>query len=170
MELKFRKAAEADSDSIINIISQAQAYFKNNGIDQWQNNYPNIDTVRDDIAHGIGYVLLADNTIAGTMVLSFELEKTYEKIYEGQWLSSGPYAAIHRIAVDGGLKGKGLASVMIGKVGELCHRKGIYSIKVDTHRKNLSMQSLLKKNGFRYCGIIYLEDGSERFAFERLAD
>ena len=42
------------------------------------------------------------------------------------------------------------------------------SIKVDTHKDNISMQKLLRKNDFKYCGIIYLEDGSERIAFEKL--
>ncbi|NLZ51738.1 MAG: GNAT family N-acetyltransferase, partial [Thermoanaerobacteraceae bacterium] len=38
--MKFRKAVEADIDSILNIIRQAQNYFKEQGIDQWQNGYP----------------------------------------------------------------------------------------------------------------------------------
>ncbi|HBN29292.1 MAG TPA: GNAT family N-acetyltransferase, partial [Clostridiaceae bacterium] len=45
--------------------------------------------------------------------------------------------------------------------------KGVHSIKIDTHRENKSMQRLLKKNGFEYCGIIYLKDKSERIAFEK---
>jgi hypothetical protein len=30
------------------------------------------------------------------------------------------------------------------------------------------MQRLLKKNDFQYCGIIHLEDKSERVAFEKI--
>ena len=30
------------------------------------------------------------------------------------------------------------------------------------------MQRLLEKSGFKYCGIIYLEDGNERIAFEKI--
>lgn len=41
-------------------------------------------------------------------------------------------------------------------------------IKVDTHEENISMQKLLKKNNFKYCGIIYLEDKSKRIAFEKI--
>lgn len=43
----------------------------------------------------------------------------------------------------------------------------IDSIRIDTHRDNKPMQHLLNKNGFRYCGIIYLEDGDERLAYQR---
>ena len=42
------------------------------------------------------------------------------------------------------------------------------SIKIDTHKDNISMQKLLEKNDFKYCGIIYLEDGSQRIAFEKI--
>ena len=37
--MEFRKAKESDIDSIMNIIKQAQDYFKEAGIDQWQSNY-----------------------------------------------------------------------------------------------------------------------------------
>ena len=29
------------------------------------------------------------------------------------------------------------------------------------------MQHLLDKNGFTYCGIIYLDDGTERLAYQK---
>ena len=32
------------------------------------------------------------------------------------------------------------------------------------------MQRMQAKNGFEYCGIIYLEDGAERIAFEKLVE
>lgn len=57
---------------------------------------------------------------------------------------------------------------MIAYAESLCRNRKIKSIKVDTHRDNLSMQALLKKNNFKYCGIIFLEDGAERIAFEKV--
>ena len=29
------------------------------------------------------------------------------------------------------------------------------------------MQHMLEKNGFRYCGVIYTDDGSERMAYQK---
>lgn len=165
--MEFRKAFKSDANSIMNIIKQAQDYFKEQGIDQWQNNYPNYEIVCNDIANNYGYVLLKDNIIIGTAAVSFDGEKTYEHIYDGEWISDGEYVVIHRIAIDSKYKGKGLASFILEKVEKICLEKNIHSIKIDTHRENLAMQKLLKKNGFKYCGIIYLEDGSERIAFEK---
>jgi hypothetical protein len=30
------------------------------------------------------------------------------------------------------------------------------------------MQHLLDKNGFKYCGVVYLENGSERIAYQKV--
>lgn len=165
--MEFRKAAETDINNIMNIIKQAQTYFKEQGINQWQNNYPNVETISNDIANKNSYVLLKDNNIVATAAVSFDGEKTYNSIYEGEWISNNEYAVIHRIAVDNTYKGLGLSSQIIKHVEELCLNKGVHSIKVDTHEENISMQKLLKKNKFQYCGIIYLEDGSKRIAFEK---
>lgn len=166
--MEFRRAVVDDIKGIMNVIKQAQAYFKEQGIDQWQNNYPNVEVISEDIANEHSYVLVKDNNIISTVAVSFDGEKTYEAIYDGEWLTNGEFAVIHRIAVDNNYKGMGVSSEIIKNIEKLCLNRGVHSIKVDTHEENLSMQRLLKKNDFKYCGIIYLESGNERFAFEKV--
>ena len=38
---------------------------------------------------------------------------------------------------------------------------------MDTHKENQSMQKFLRKNGFELQGIIYLQNGDPRLAFDR---
>lgn len=166
--VEFRKSVKEDINYIMDIIKQAQAYLREKGIPQWQNGYPNSEIISRDIEDNNSYVLVRDGRIVGTAVISFEGEKTYDCIYNGQWLSDKPYAVIHRIAVDSSLKGQGFAAVILAEAEKLCLKRSVHSLKVDTHEKNLSMQTLLKKNGYIYCGIIYLEDKSERVAFEKV--
>lgn len=166
--MEFRKSNETDINNIMSIIKQAQAYFKEHGINQWQNNYPNTETINNDIDNNNSYVLLKDNKIVATAAVSFDGEKTYNSIHEGKWITNNEFAVIHRIAVDNTYKGLGLSSQIIKSVEKLCLSKDVCSIKVDTHERNISMQKLLKKNNFEYCGIIYLEDGSKRIAFEKI--
>lgn len=168
--MDFRHTVKEDIEDILLIIKQAQAALKEAGIDQWQNNYPNYETISRDVDNKESYVLLEENNIVATTALSFQGEKTYQNIYDGRWISEGDYAVIHRIAVNHNCKGSGLASKMIHYVEKICLDKGVTSIKVDTHEKNLSMQRLLEKNKFQYCGIIYLEDGSKRVAFEKICN
>jgi GNAT superfamily N-acetyltransferase len=166
--MQFRKAVEADLPGIMNIIRQAQDYMKQCGIDQWQDGYPNEETIRNDMKHGYSYVLTNGNEVLGTVAVIFGIEKTYNIIYEGQWLSHGSYVTVHRIAVASEHKGTGLAGVMMKHIEAMCLDRDVHSMKVDTHEDNKSMQNFLRKNGFQYCGIIYLEDGSKRVAFEKL--
>jgi ribosomal protein S18 acetylase RimI-like enzyme len=168
IRLNFRKAVEPDISSIMNIIKQAQDYFKKQGIDQWQNNYPNLETILNDIKNKNGYVLLDDDTIIGTVSVSFDGEKTYRHIYNGKWITNGNYAVVHRLAVDQEFKRRGLATIIMKKTEEICLNRDIHSIRIDTHEENLAMQKLLNKNKFEYCGIIYLEGGSKRIAFEKI--
>ena len=46
----IRKAIPSDADAIMNIFLQAQARLRSQGVNQWQNGYPNIEIVDSDIA------------------------------------------------------------------------------------------------------------------------
>ena len=167
--MRFRPAQPGDLQEIMKIIRQAQEYLRSAGIDQWQNGYPSEATIRQDIEQGNSYLLTDnDGAVLGTTVLEFDGDPNYDSIYEGAWLTNSSYGAIHRIAVRNQLKGKGLATKIIDAVEHECQQRGVCSLRVDTHKDNHSMQRMLQKNGFQYCGVIYLADRSPRVAFEKV--
>ena len=165
--MEFRKTNINDLPEVMKIIREAQLYFKEQGIDQWQNNYPNEDVIENDIKNNHSYVLVKDSKIAATTVVSFDGEKTYDEIYEGKWLSEDKYIVIHRVAVVSHLKGIGLATELMKNIEKLALQNNVYSIKGDTHEYNKSMQRMFEKNGFVKCGVIYLENKNKRIAFEK---
>ena len=162
-----RKTKQEDVPRIMEMIDQGKVYFKTQGINQWQKGYPNEETIRQDIKGGKSYLLELEGTIVATACLSFNDEKTYEKIYEGAWLSEDSHGIIHRIAVAQEHKGQGVAGLLLEQLEILCRTEGAKSIKIDTHRDNHTMQRFLEKTGFSYCGIIFLQEGDERIAFEK---
>ena len=166
--MEFRKSVKLDIKEIINIIEEAQSYFKENSIDQWQNGYPNEESIMNDIESDESYVLLKDDKIIATAYLSFSGENDYDIIYDGKWISQGDYAVVHRVAVSSNMKGQGIARELFKCIEKVCLENNLKHIKIDTHRQNKSMQKFLKKNGFEYCGVIYLQDNSERIAFEKI--
>lgn len=166
--MKFMKATGNQIPEIMEIIFEAQAYFKAHGIDQWQNGYPNLEKIEADIENGNSYIVKSQDKVVATAVLEFGGEPNYEKIYEGAWKSSHSYAALHRIAVSNKYKGQGLASFIIKEMEKICLEREVKSIRVDTHEDNLAMQKMLRKNNFKYCSKIFLADGSPRLAFERI--
>ena len=68
---------------------------------------------------------------------------------------------IHRIAVK--YHGRGIADFCFNE----CFKQ-FPIIRIDTHEDNIPMQRCLSKNGFEYCGIIYLANGSKRLAYQKI--
>lgn len=165
--MKVRHSNKDDVEYIMMFIHQAQDYFKGQGIDQWQDGYPDDKRIYDDIDLGHSYVL-EDNNVLGTMYFALEDDPCYKKIYDGEWLTSDSYAVIHRIVIDHSLKGQNLASILLNYVIAECKNKNVSSIRIDTHEDNLSMQKFLNNNDFKLCGHIFLESGAKRLAFEKL--
>lgn len=166
--MNIRLANESDMKVILGIIKQAQDYFKENGIDQWQNNYPNEEVIKVDIKNGVSYVIIDNDKIIATFMHAIEEDLAYKRIYDGGWINSGKYAVIHRVAVDNGYKGKGIIASVVDFATEIVLKNNIESIRIDTHEDNKSMQKALEKNGFKTCGTIYLLDGAKRIGFEKI--
>ncbi len=166
--MEFRQAKISDLDQIVEIIELSKKYLKETKVDQWQDGYPAKEDLRRDIESGSSYVLTNKDEIVATTVISLDGESTYNSIFNGEWITNEDYIVMHRVAVHDKYKGKGIFKELIKEAEILALNKGISSIKIDTHRDNISMQRAVVKNDFKKCGIIYLEDGSERIAFEKV--
>lgn len=166
--MEFRQAKISDLDQIVEIIELSKKYLKETKVDQWQDGYPAKEDLIRDIESGNSYVLTNKDEIVATTVISLDGESTYNSIFNGEWITNEDYIVMHRVAVHDKYKGKGIFKELIKEAEILALNKGISSIKIDTHRDNISMQRAVVKNDFQKCGIIYLEDGSERIAFEKV--
>lgn len=169
-KLYLRKANPDDLDQIMVIIKQAQLYLKDLNINQWQNNYPNKEVILNDILNKNGYVLIKKAKIIATVALIFDKEPTYAQIFDGTWQSDEKYATIHRLALDQKYKGSNIGVLMMVEIERVILKNKVYSIRVDTHQDNIAMRKYLLKNDFIYCGIIFLNDGHKRLAFEKNLD
>ena len=141
--------------------------MKENGINQWNEDYPKIKSLENDILNKNSYVVKDDEKIIGTFVLIFGDEKSYQKI-EGAWKKDIPYGTLHRVAVNNNCKGKGVAGFILDFAEAMAREKNISSFRIDTHRDNISMRRFIEKSNFDFCGIIYVEDGTPRVAFEKI--
>ena len=157
---QVRKALEADYPRILEIYAHARAFMAKTGNpNQWGTNYPPEAMLRADIPAGNLYVV-EDQEIHGVFAYFTEPDPTYSYIEDGAWLSDSPYGTIHRVAGDG--RGGVFSAVL--KYAEDCNPH----VRIDTHHDNVVMQHVLEKHGFQRCGIIYLEDGDPRIAYEKL--
>lgn len=165
-EIQLRKAEMTDRDVIWDILQQAIERRRKDGSTQWQNGYPNIDTVESDITKGFGYVLTLDGEIAVYAALILNDEPAYSTI-EGAWLSNGEFVVVHRVAVDEKFAGQGMTKKLFDHIEDFTKSHGIQSIKVDTNFDNIAMLKILESKGYTYCGEVYLAGGIRK-AFEKI--
>ena len=163
MTYTIRPSVPADLPQMQQIFADGREKMIATGnLKQWLPTYPSDEMLLGDMQQGFSYVVEHEGTIVGTFMLATGIEPTYINIYEGQWLDDiKPYATIHRIASRHGAHGVAKAVV------EWCFSR-IDNIRIDTHRDNKVMQHIVTSLGFAYCGIIYLEDGDERLAYQRI--
>lgn len=159
-QLHIRPATMLDLDEIMDIYAIAKEYMKAKGNpNQWNGAYPEREMLAGDIEKKQLYVCKSDNKVQAVFAFIIGDDPTYAYIEDGQWLNSQPYGTIHRIAGRGEVKGifKQCLDFCLGQIQD---------IRIDTHRDNKVMQHLLQKHGFRKCGIIFLQNGSERLAYQ----
>lgn len=165
-ELDFRKATPEDIPAIWKILQQSIERRRIDGSTQWQDGYPNLSTVENDIEKGYNYVLTLENKIIATAALIFNNEPTYDVI-DGAWLTTGDFLVVHRVGVSDEVAGKGFATKFFQVFEDFAKENEVYSIKVDTNFDNLAMLKILEKLGYTYCGEIQVRDG-KRKAFEKV--
>lgn len=161
--MKIRNTKLTDLIEVMKIYSYAREQMKlNNNPNQWKNTNPTEEMIINDIKKNNSYVIEKDNKIVGVFSFIIGKDKTYQYI-EGKWLNDLEYGTIHRIASNN--LEKNIFDICIN----FCKTK-INNIRIDTHQDNIIMRHILKKNNFIECGIIYVEDGSKRIAFQKIFD
>lgn len=160
----IRKATLKDKLAVLDIYEEAKQFIKTYNSPQWQEGEPNLKSFLSDLKNGHLYVNEVDGEIVSvaTFVLN---EPTYSNI-EGAWLNDEEALVIHRIATKQTKHKKGYAKDFLDFIH---HKLGYNNIKVDTHELNEPMKSFLIKNGFIYCGIIYLNilKDNKRLAYQK---
>lgn len=162
----FRKSNEKDFDAIWEILQQAIERRRQDGSKQWQDGYPNLETIKSDFQKGFGFVLTQEHEVIAYAALIENNEPAYEKI-KGKWLTNGDFLVVHRVAVSDKVIGKGIATKMFQEIESYAKSKKILSIKVDTNFDNPAMLRILEKLGYQYCGEVEFR-GSARKAFEKV--
>ncbi len=157
--MEIRKATHPDFNKIMKIYEDAAVFMAENGNPTQWVGYPSKEMVKNDIDKGQSYVCTEDEKILAVFVYFEENDPWYAYI-EGKWVNDEPYGVVHRIA--SARKKKGVGEFCIKWAFEKCK-----NLRIDTHKDNIPMQNLIKKLNFEYCGIVYMDDGSPRIAFQK---
>lgn len=141
---EFVKAKIQFKESIFNILEKAKKFQKNNNINQWNDKYPTIDHVIDDINNGKAYVMKLSGMVVATVSLSFVNIDTLTNQNDNNCIM------INRLAVDLDLNIRGLGTKIMTFVEEYAIEKGSEFLIASTHKTNFIMQKLFAKCDFEF--------------------
>ena len=156
----IRKTLESDIPAVMAIFDTARAFMRAHGNrEQWPVGTPSREVIEADITVGGSYVCEAGGRVVATFAFLPGPDPTYAQIEGEGWHGDGPYCVLHRVASDGSTHGVTAAMFAFAK-------EWAGMLRIDTHADNLPMQGAILKDGFRRCGVIHLENGDPRVAFD----
>lgn len=167
--MSYRRASEQDVERLVQIVDNAKEYMKQCGFEQWDNNYPTMEHIMQDIQRQECYVWEEDGIILGMATLCLEPEQIYEQIRT--WKTRKPYGTIHRFAVAKEARGTMVANQLFIACEEICRRASGKGMRIDTHEQNKTMQAFLNKHEYEQCGIVYYgerNEDSKRITYEKV--
>lgn len=158
--MAIRTAELSDIEELLALYAYAREQMRQNGNPtQWGATQPSREILERDIKNRNLYIIQEDGQICGAFAFLLGEEPTYQKI-AGKWLNHYAYGTVHRVAGNGRCKG------VFARCIAFCASIQP-NIRIDTHADNWIMQRLLEKNGFARCGIVHVDDGSARIAYQR---
>ena len=160
---QIRAAAEEDVPCILAVIAEAKVIMRSSGnLHQWSDSYPSASVIQEDIGRGVAFVVTEGSSIVAYFAFIPSPDPTYSYIEGGSWLEDGlPYHVIHRIASTR------TSHCVFRSIMDWCFARDP-NIRIDTHRDNRIMQHCILDYGFSYRGIIYLANGEERLAYQKI--
>jgi ribosomal protein S18 acetylase RimI-like enzyme len=146
-----------DIDSIMTLINEAVSDMQRNGIDQWDEIYPDKKVITDDIVANSLYGIRTEGNIAGIMALNEYQPQEYQSMH---WDDSNGHALIvHRLCIHPRFQGRGLAKLLMQFAETYAEENNYTSIRLDAfidNKKALGLYSSLKYNRI---GIVKFRKG-----------
>ena len=143
----IRRANTKDIPAIMEIVKASIEVMKDEGNDQWVENYPLEHHYEKDIKAGNLYVWEENNQVLGVACISPEGHHEYDEI---NWLYAGAYFCMKRLAVHPVARGKGIALQFYQFAEKLALDEGIHIIRTDTYSKNKGAIHLFKKANYHF--------------------
>lgn len=156
----IRPSCEADIEAMLHMFDYSRSLMRATGNTVQWTGYPTAEDLIKDIRRNASFIIEQDGRPIGTCAIVPGAEPTYDVIDHGRWIDEkSPYATVHRMAKVEGTRG--IAETLFHYAKELHSH-----LRVDTHASNIAMRHLMEKEGFVYCGIVYMNDSTPRMAYE----
>ncbi|MEQ2008606.1 MAG: GNAT family N-acetyltransferase [Limisphaerales bacterium] len=150
-------AVIADLPHLLALKDACIARMRADGIEQWDEVYPDAAVISRDLAVGTLRVLREGDDILGCVTL----DTTHDPLWQGMaWSAAGePAAAVHRLMVHPAAQGRGLAKQLMAHAESLARARGFRSIHLDCFTANPAALALYERLGYRRTGTATMRKG-----------
>lgn len=157
MELEFRTATIDDLDALVGLYGAAAQDMFRQGVDQWDERYPDREILAEDAESGDMTLGLLDGEPVCAYVVNREFDPEYEL---GAWdCTEGDFCVLHRLCVHPRMQGRGLARQAMARMEAEARTKGFDSVRLDVFSKNPHAQRLYEKLGYKRTGEVRFRKG-----------
>jgi len=163
----IRKANKTDLENIMKMYKSCVTGMLENGIDQWDDTYPNAEIISEDLNVGTYYVAEMDGTIIGGINIDENQDETYLAL---DWKDkSVSFFVVHRLGVKEEFWNKKIGKDLMLFTENLVIEKGLKSIRLDTYSGNPKAMEFYKRLGYTEIGTIDLKpDKDKYYCFEKI--
>jgi len=144
---------ELEINQIFELIQECKQDLLKQGIYQWDDVYPNIDVIHEDIMNQSIYTLRIDDEIAG--VISFDRNESDEYKSINWRYKDVKFAVVHRLCVRPKYQGRGIALKLMQLVNEACKQDLIRTVRLDVYSGNQRATEFYIKLGYQIRGEVF---------------
>ncbi|MCG8577983.1 MAG: GNAT family N-acetyltransferase [Flavobacteriales bacterium] len=147
------KGTVNDLKETFELLQSCARHMADNGLNQWNENYPTIAHVEQDVSNQTLYLKKIDGRIAGVISVDDQQSPEYKDIV---WkYPNEKVMVIHRMAVHPDFQKMGIAKELMDFAENFARQNNFDSIRLDAYSENKRVLSIYKQRGYHYRGDIY---------------
>ena len=148
--MNYSKATLKQTNNVFSVYSAAINHMEEQDIHQWDEIYPDLQIITEDISKNQMYIGMIDEKIAVCFVLSEECDEEYKN---GKWqYPDSKFCVIHRLCVNPEFQKQGIATKTMEYIEKLCKAERYDSIRLDCFTENPYSRRLYDKAGYSVVG------------------
>jgi ribosomal protein S18 acetylase RimI-like enzyme len=157
--MEFTRAQQHEIITIMDMMNKQKAIYKAQGIELWNDEYPDLENLQEDFDHGFLYVLKDDNQIVASMSQTDSLLEDHHGCESVCYLT--------RFIVNPDLQNKGYGTIAIAEMENIAIQQKFQRIEFLVSQNNPRAMKLYKHLGFVDIGVVKTPWESNHQCFHR---
>lgn len=138
------------------LIQNVVTTMKKAGIDQWDEIYPSINEIKEDIESKCAFGFFDNDNLTAYIALNDKYSPEYNFV---DWKTTGKNLIVHRLSVDPPQQGKGIAKKCMLFAEQYARENDYNSIRLDAFTENRAALKLYESLEYDKAGIVYFRKG-----------